>query len=196
MTELRKMYVYDADTGRALTVDAMTDAITVIEYEHHEHHGGSAYAVQNNTAAGTSCILAFKTPAGTKRAHMVYEFSAESKAHVTVYEGRTWTTDTGTVVAPKNQNRGSANTSMLLEDKSATPDWTAGGVLQDPTGQGDGSVISLIYTYTSKQVGASEGKRNELVLKPDTTYSFELASDDGSKGLQLRLYWYEHTDAS
>lgn len=194
MTELRKNYLTDATSGRTAALDGVTDAIQFIDYEHHEHHAGSAYAVQVNTGGGTEVSLAFKTPTGTKKAHMVYEFSSESKAHVTVLEGPTWTTNTGTVVAPKQQNRSSANTSMLLEDKTATPDWTAGGVLQTPTSIAGGTTISLIYSYASKQAGASEGKRNELILDPDTTYAYVLTSDDGSKGLQLRLYWYEHTD--
>ena len=196
MTELRKLFLYDEDTGRNAKFDALTDALIIIDYEHHEHHGGSAYAVQVNTGSGTEVALAFSTPDGTKRAHMVYEYASESKAHVTVLEGATWTTDTGTVIAPKNQHRGSVNTSMLLEDKTATPAWTAGGVLQTPTSITGGTVISLLYTYAGKQVGSSGGKRHELILDPDETYAIVLTSDDGSKGLQLRLYWYEHTDAS
>lgn len=196
MTELRKLYLADEDNNRTAGLDAMTDTLMTIDYAHHEIHSGSHYAVQHNASAGASVVIAFKTPAGTKKAHVVWEFPHESKCHVTVYEGRTWTTNTGTVVAPKNQNRDSSNTSMLLEDKTATPDWTAGGVLQDPTGLGSGSVISLIYMYTDKSAGDEGGKRHELVLKPDETYSFEMTSDDGNKGMQLRLYWYEHTDAT
>jgi hypothetical protein len=196
MTELRKLYLYDPDTGGAAKFDSITNALTVIDYEHHEHHGGSAYAVQVVTTSGTAVSLAFKTPAGTKKAHMVFEFATESKAHVIVYEGTVWTTNTGTVVAPKQQNRSSANTSMLLEDKTATPAYTAGGVLQNPTITTVGDVISQIYTFAGKQTGSSGGKRHELILDPDETYSFVLTSDDGSKGLQLRLYWYEHTDAN
>lgn len=195
MTELRKLYLYDEDTGRNAKFDSLTDAITTIDYVHHEHHGGTAYAVQVN-GTGTALNLAFKTPAGTKRAHIVYEFSSESKAHVEVLEGATWTTNTGTVVAPKNQHRGSVNTSMLLEDKTATPGFTAGGVLQTVTSVAGGTTVSLIYTFAGKQVGASGGKRHELILATDETYVFEITSDDGSKGLQLRLYWYEHTDAA
>lgn len=194
MTELRKNYLTDADTGRTAVLDGVTDGLVMIDYEHHEHHSGSAYAVQVFTASGTAVSIAFKTPSGTKKAHIVAEFAAESKAHLTTYEGTVWTTNTGTVVAPKQQNRSSANTSMLLEDKTATPAFTAGGVLQNPTITTAGTVISNIYTFASKQTGSSGAKRHELILDADETYSFVLTSDDGAKGLQIRLYWYEHTD--
>jgi hypothetical protein len=85
---------------------------------------------------------------------------------------------------------------VLLEDKTATPAFTADGVLTNVTGISGGSVIREIYSFTSKQTGGSSGTRDEIVLQVDQTYVIALTSDDGSKGLQLRLEWYEHTDSN
>jgi hypothetical protein len=196
MTELRKMYVYDADTGRNVSVDALTDSITVIDYDHHEIHGGSTYRAEVQTTSGTAVNIAFKTPAGTKRAHMTMSYTSESKSHLSVDEGHAWTTNTGTVYAPVNMRRDSSNTSMLLEDKSATPDFTAGGVLTNVTANSAGTVIKTLYSFTDKYPGDSGPSRDEMILDVDQTYLITLTSDDGSKGLQIVLEWYEHTDAS
>lgn len=196
MTELRKLYLYDVDTGRDFRSDQMTDTMNVIEYEHHEVHGGSMYRAEALTASGTSVSIGFKTPAGTKRAHMTIAYISESKCHVSIDEGHAWTTNTGAVYAPVNMRRDSSNTSMLLEDRTATPDFTAGGVLVNPTADTAGTVIKNLYSFAGKQVGDEGSTRHELILDVDQTYLITLTSDDGAKGLQLVLEWYEHTDAA
>ena len=124
--------------------------------------------------------------------------STESKAHIDILEGATWTTNTGTVYAPVNQFRVAAPTaSMMLEDKTATPAYTANGVLTNVTLVGAGTMIRELYVFVAKQAGGGDlSSREELVLKPDETYIIRLTSDDGSKGFQLRIEWYEHTDSN
>lgn len=196
MTMLRNLYLTDEDTGYTAGLDDMTAAVNVIDYAHHEIHGGSMFSAMAYVAAAASASISFKTPAGTKRAHMLLEFTSESKAHVIVAEGATWTTNTGTVYVPVNQKRlASPAASMLLEDKTATPAYTANGVLVDATADAAGTAISTHYVFGIKQSGGLGGvAREELILKPDETYAVTLTSDDGNKGLQLRLLWYEHTD--
>lgn len=198
MTELRKLYIADGVGGWLAGVDEMSEALEVIDYHHHEIHEGDAFTAEIHDTGGTAVSISFKTPAGTKRAHMTFSFSSESKVHLTVAEGATWTTNTGTVYVPVNQLRlASPGASMLLEDKTATPSYTADGVLTNATAVGAGTTIREIYTFTSKQGGGSTlSTREELVLKPDETYAITLTSDDGSKGLQLRIEWYEHTDSN
>ena len=196
MTELRKIRIYD-ENGYAAEVDRMAGVLIGTDNHHHQIHEGRAFTTEIHTEGGTAVNIAFKTPAGTKRAHMVFSFSSESKVHLTVTEGASWTTDTGIVLAPVNQFRvASPVASMLLEDKTATPAYTADGVLTNVTGISGGAVKREIYTFAGKQVGSDLATREELVLKPDETYVIVLASDDGSKGLQLRTEWYEHTDSN
>ena len=195
MTELRKHYLTDASSDRTASLDGMSDALQVIDYAHHEIHGGSSFHVQNYTASGTSISISFATPAGTKRAHMIFSFASESKAHLTIAEGATWTTNTGTVVVPTNQLRAAApGASVLLEDKTSTPAWAANGVLTDATAVAAGTALRTVYVWGDKKVGGGGQHDAEIILKPDETYTMTLSSDDGAKGLVLHLDWYEHTD--
>jgi hypothetical protein len=195
MTELRKHYLTDAVTDRTAVLDGMSDALQTISYTHHEIHAGSSFHTQVYTAAGTALSISFATPDGTKRAHMIFSFASESKSHLTVAEGATWTTNTGTVVVPTNQKRAtSPGASILLEDKTATPNWTANGVLTGATAVAAGTALRTIYVFGDKRVGAQADHSAEIILKPDETYAMTLTSDDGSKGLVLHLDWYEHTD--
>lgn len=195
MTELRKNYLTDADTGRTAVLDGMSDALQTIDYGHHEIHSGSSFHTQVYTAAGAAVSISFATPAGTKRAHMTFSFASESKSHLTIAEGATWTTNTGTVVVPVNQLREAApGASVLLEDKTTTPNWSANGVLTNVTAVAAGTAIRTLYVFGDKRVGALASHSNEIILKPDETYTITLTSDDGNKGLVAHLDWYEHTD--
>ena len=200
MTELRKTFITDESTGRVAKLDDLTDSVMVVNYPHHEIHGESAFHVQNYNAAvaaGATVSISFKTPAGTKRAHMNFSFASEGSSHLTIAEGATWTTNTGTVVAPINQFRGSATESVLLEDKTATPDYTANGVLTDATAVGAGTTLRNVYVYGTNKVGGDASHDAEIVLKPDETYTISVTNDEATaKGVILHLDWYEHTDAS
>lgn len=195
----RAKFIADPVTWRELRLDNLADAALVIDYGHHEIHAGSAYSQEIHTTGGTEISLSFKTPAGTKRAHLIGSFTASSACHGQILEGPTWTTNTGTVIAPINHHRGSSNTSMLLEDKTATPAWTAGGILSNVSNISGGTVLFEQYNFAaSSPTGAGGGgggsRLHEYILKPDTAYSIVVTSDDGSIGMQLILDWYEHTD--
>ena len=199
MTELRKNYLTDAATGRTAVLDGMSDALVTIDYSHHETHGGSAFHVQNYNAAvaaAASIRISFKTPAGTKRAHMIFSFASAGGSHLTIAEGATWTTDTGTVVVPVNQLRVAApGASMLLEDKTATSDWTANGVLTDVTAVAAGTTLRNVYVFGANKVGGNGEHDAEIILMPDQTYTISITNDESTaKAMILHLDWYEHTD--
>ena len=199
MTELRKNYLTDATSGRTAALDGVTDAIQTVSYAHHEIHAGSTFHVQvydGSVAAAGSVRISFKTPAGTKRAHMIFSFASEGSSHLIIAEGATWTTNTGTVVAPTNQLRAAApGASILLEDKTDTPNWTANGVLTDATAVGAGTSLRDIYVFGSNKVGGGGSHRQEIILMPDQTYTISLTNDEATaKDLILHLDWYEHTD--
>lgn len=197
MTQLRNIYITDPITGDVASLDNMTASLSVIDYNDHMVHIGNAYTAEISTDNGASLNIAFKTPDSTERAHIIIGFTCEEKAHMELTEGATWTTNTGTVYAPINQRRDSANESMLLEDKTATPDFTEGGVLTGVTGISGGNVIRTLYIFSGKDTGAETFGKAVLVLDPGETYVAVLTSDNGgTQGLQLRLEWYEHTDIS
>ena len=199
MTELRKNYLTDAVTGRTAVLDGMSDALVVLDYSHHETHAGSSFHVQNYgaaVAAAGNVRISFATPDGTKRAHMIFSFASEGSSHLIIAEGATWTTNTGTVVAPTNQLRAAApGASMLLEDKTDTPNWTANGVLTDATAVGAGTSLRDIYVFGSNKVGGTGNHGQEIILMPDQTYTISLTNNESTaKQLILHLDWYEHTD--
>jgi hypothetical protein len=199
MTELRKNFLTDAVTGRTAVLDGMSDAIQVIDYSHHETHAGSAFHVQNYgaaVAAAASIRISFATPAGTKRAHMIFSFASEGGSHMTIAEGATWDTGTGTVAVPFNQLREAApGESVLLEDDTDTPNWTANGVLIDATADAAGTALRDVYIFGSNKVGGEGDHGAEVILMPDQTYTISLTNDEATaKDLILHLDWYEHTD--
>ena len=198
MTVLRKIFVSDEDTGQSAIVDPVSSALVGITFEHHERHEGDAFFAEVH-GTGTALNLCFKTPP-TKHMHVVHLFSVPSTAHFEILEAASWTTNTGTVYAPKNFNRNSTNESGALEDKTATPGYTAGGILQTATSPSGTSIYYQAAVSDAAPQGGSGGLsavgRNEIILKANTNYAFVLTSDDGSQLMQLILEWYEHTDAA
>ena len=199
MTQLRKNYLTDATSGITAALDGMTDAIQTVDYAHHEIHAGSSFHVQNYgsaVAAAGNVRISFATPAGTKRAHMVFSFASEGSSHLTIAEGATWTTNTGTVVAPTNQLRAaSPGASVLLEDKTDTPNWTANGVLIDATADAAGTTLRNVYVFGTNKIGGEGNHDTEIILKPDETYTISVTNDESvAKKIILHLDWYEHTD--
>ena len=182
--------------NRVAAVDSMTNTIQTIDYAHHEVHEGDSFVggYAMATAVAAALIVAWKTPAGTKRIHVVPEWITESKAHVSFLEGCTWNTGTGSALTPINRNRGSANESIVLGDSTGA--FVANKMVKDPTGLAGGTAIGANYTWSEKKVGSSARSVAEFVLKPDTLYAFSHTSDDGNKGAIIRLSWYEHTDSN
>ncbi|MCK5604899.1 hypothetical protein KAR91_23615 [Candidatus Pacearchaeota archaeon] len=166
------------------------DSVHAHLHEGELFHCGASIA----TAVADELSLSFKT--GVKECHMVLEWDVEDIAVLTVREGGDWTTDTGTPVDILNAKRASSNESELLEDKSATPAFAATmAMLQDVTSPANGAVLDALtrQSWTAFNRGVEGGRsENEIILAPDTAYTFLLASGNGDKGMGLYLTWYEH----
>ena len=178
--------------------DKLFNIPAFIDVQHHKLHDGKHFEVhiETETTSAASIVCAFRVPAGNKRAHVVIDWKSEDKAHIELLEGAIWSTDTGTVFTIYNNNRNSATTSMLEEDKTATPAWTANGVLKNPTGIVGGTAVHSDYSYIVKQAGgATSLPRHEWILKNDETYVIKITNDaGGNKLLGIVLHWYEHHD--
>lgn len=177
------------DTTRRGIFDDKFPVPVHITVEHHEIHAGNAFNYKYAGDGGFS--VAFKVPATSTLVHMFFSYAAESDAVVTLYEGRTWTTNTGTVHPVLNRNRNSSITSILQEDKTATPAWTGNGVLLTPGGQVGGTAVSVWTSYGDKKQGVPSHDANEWVLKSNSTYVLGVVTVDGCA---VRLDWYEHVD--
>ncbi len=178
--------------------DNLFNIPVVIGVQHHELHKGNHFEVHVETeiTAAASIICAFRIPAGNKSSHVVIDWKAEDKAHIELLEGAVWSTDTGSVITIYNNNRNLAITSQFQEDKTATPNWTANGVLKNPTGIVGGVVLHSDYSYVTKQAGgATSLPRHEWILKNDETYVIKITNDaGGNKLLGIVMHWYEHQD--
>lgn len=187
-----------------LAVDAMTRALAGVSYVHHKIHDGNSFATDfadATLADAATIIMVFKTMKGTRRVHLLMEFSTLVGGYIEIWEGPIWTTNTGTVNPITNRLRKSGTrVSGLLEDKTSTPVFTAtGNVLVNPTGLNTGGATSLHKHYAwgeRGKVGAiGQRDENEFVLKPDTQYAVVFTGIGASNKAQLILNWYEHTDS-
>ena len=169
-----------------------------IDIAHSEVHAGHHFEVhiESGIVAVASISCAFRVPPGIKRTHVVVDWKSEDRAHIALIEGATWDTNSGTVLTIYNNNRNSAITSQLEEDKTATPAWTSNGVLRDPTNITGGTALHTDYGYIAKQAGGTTGlPRHEWVLKNNKTYVITITNDaGGNKYLGMVLHWYEHSD--
>jgi hypothetical protein len=180
--------------------DKRTDTAKWIDFVHGEIHEGNHFEVHVESGAATvaTIAMAFKVPSGTKRMHPTIDWKASDRAHIELMEGATWDTNTGTVIAAFDNNRITANTSQVQEDKTATPAWTAGSVLKDPSNIAGGTVLHTDYAYTSKTAGGSYSlARHEWPLANNQTYVIRVTKDSaGNIYMGIVVHWYEHTDST
>ena len=184
--------------GYDANIDANTDVLMSINYEHHEIHAGTTFRVQHYDdaiASDDSIAIVFKVANQTKQPHFIFEWETEGAATVILLEGVTQQNPVGTDVICKNSNRNSLTTSIL--QGWGTGDWVSNYVSAD-TGITGGSPISLKKSYSSSKAGGSSGsRRQEIVLKPDLIYAVILINNEATdQGGQLRLEWYEHSPAN
>ena len=150
-------------------------------------------------ATTETLILAFKTPTGTKRAHLTVAFATLVGGFLEVIEGPTWDTNTGTETVIFNRLReASMKSSILLEDKTDTPNFTAtDNVLANPTTFAGGTAIRTIYAFGSQnRLAAGARDIEEIPLKPDTAYGVKFTAVGNSNKAQVFMDWYEETDST
>lgn len=198
MSIIRQFIMQDPnDPERLGEFDPMHKMPVGIDIVHSEIHEGKHFEAHAESDGSTvaSIVMAFKVPAGTKRAHMTVDWKVSDRAHIEILEGATWDTNTGTIIAPIDNNRNTDNTSLLQEDKTATPAWTGGGVLIDPDNIAGGLALHTDYAYALKQAGGDKSlARHEWILKNDETYVIRISEDGGNCYMGIVAHWYEHTD--
>lgn len=180
------------DIVKGARLDASTEAAMFVTYPHHERHEGSNF-IKAFTKDGTSLIVVFRVGAGTKNPHMTMKWKSEEAGAVEWWRNPSWTTDTGTDVAPINSNENSSNVSILEGDASGS--FVAGNVVLDPTGISTASAVLIyeepVWSTNQTPATASEGARDEHILLPGEEYGIAITAASG--GLWLYLDWYEHT---
>ena len=88
--------------------------------------------------------------------------------------------------------------STLLEDKTATPNFTAtDNILNKVAGLALGAATQIQHFYAfgnNQKAGGTKRDQDEVILKPDTQYAYVFTGDGANNKAQVILNWYEHTD--
>ena len=165
--------------------DTVTDALVVMEVEHHEIHEGDFYEVPNiiNITNGNTYAISILTNA-TKQVHFKTEKLASSGEKISIGLQEGVTIAGGSAVIPINHNRTSTKTSSVVVKTGVTLS-TAGttvsvGYIGGGTGVGGNSN------------GGDSSVSNEYILKTSTNYGVVIVNNGvGASTVLTSLQWYE-----
>lgn len=169
-------------------IDDVTNALTTIEYDHHEVHEGNMYSVSHVQSVDTTSFKwQVTTPNTDKLAHMIFNLECIGELLATITEGSDRTD--GTALAEVNHNRASSNTAGVVVTHTPTGGSTDGATTIFAIRSGATGTASKTIA-----IGARRGV-NEFILKKNTKYVIA-ATTYAASYVSLELSWYEHEDAS
>ena len=174
--------------ARDVSLDGSTHAFNIVDYAHHEIHGGSSYVCMDSTASlggenGDQLQLLFTTANIEKRAHLFYHAYASGAAYVTLMEAPSGGGAGGGAASIFNRRRDSSKTSSAIAS-----------VTKDASAATGGDLLIEHYIGTGKTDGGEVRGNNEWVLAPNTTYALRIYSTTGGVSAWIELSWYEHQD--
>jgi len=183
-------------------VDSITGVAIGITNAHHEAHEGDSFVacfVDETMSDAETIILAFKTPAGTKRVHMLLQFETLVGGSLKLWEGATWDAQTGTQAVITNRKRVTVPGSSGVLANQAQAGFVAAGVVNaNPTNfsVGAATLVKDAYAWGQRNQILAGGARDteEVLLKPETQYAAVFAAIGNSNKAHVILNWYEHTD--
>jgi len=190
MTELRKHYLTDEDTGRTAALDDSTDAIITVDYEHHEIHGESHYFVVGYADLTINQVLDFtwQMPNTTKWIHWIWGIDCEDEINWFVYEGATATNPLANTITPLNSNRNSGNTSGTTMKYEVQANLAAAN-----TDTSVGGATTLMSGITKAKDGGNVVRNHEIVMDQNVLYCLRTVAN-GAGFINFSMQWYEHTD--
>lgn len=153
--------------------------------------------IDSANLAVASLNVAFKTLAGTKRAHMLFGWSSNDEILYEIIEGATWDQASGTALDIFEHSRGDGSSTLILEDKNQ-PTFTASNqVIKDVTTIAGGTTFENQYAYNASLGAVVDAETrfatHEWILKADTTYVVRATKTDANCKISIDLHWYEHT---
>ena len=201
---LSNVSIHDANPGDSTQwqMDSLSQAMPSLDIAHNRVHNGDSFICEEVDAAmadGALLILVFKTPTGTKRIHMTSQFNTLTGGNLALWEGVTWNTNTGGLTPIYNRKREPVmESSIILEDKTATPNFTAtDNILTKVAGLATGAATHIQHFFAfgnNQKAGGTFRDSDEIILKPDTQYAYIFTGDGANNKAQVILNWYEHTD--
>lgn len=172
------------------------------ESEHAHIHGKHTFlcdAADTEMGDGDALVMAFKTPPGITRAHMVVDFSTKIGGLLELWEGPTWNETTGTPESIIQRFReASPESSVLLENEGQVAFLASDAMIVNPTNFSVATATRLhhIYGWGSQSRGVTDKgeDRDEFPLMPDQTYATRYIALGGNNAGQIFHRWYEHKD--
>ncbi len=183
-------------------MDSLSHAMAVMDYEHSELHGGSAFTChysQEVSDTGDQTIVAFKTGSTDKQMHATFAASSSMGATATLIEAPTITDNTGASLTIYNRNRTSTKESEAI-DTSANPDVENQAMYFTEATMGNVTSGTVLDTEPlqagkgNKALGGVSRGEQEWILKKSTLYAFVVESTtDEDNTHRITVDWYEHT---
>jgi len=187
-------------TVKNARLDALTESLVCISFEHHEVHDGDSFErhIDSGNANVASLNVAFKTVDTGKLVHMLFGFGTDDEVLWEIIEGAIWTQGTGTALDINHHNRKASSPSVaILEDVNQATFTASNQFIQDVTGIQGGTIFENQYIYNASigQNRSAEARTSghEWVLRPDTTYVVRVTQTDGNCKMSINLHYYEST---
>ena len=171
-------------------IDKSTQALIIINYEHHEIHGGSHYAVSGSVDQAISDVLDFtwQMPNTTKWIHWTWKIFTESETNWYVYENVVATNPLANTITPINNNRNSAKTSATTLKYEAQADLAAANADTDVTSPA--ILIASGISGTGRDSGDAE-RSHEVIMKQNALYCLRAVATVAGY-ISFSMKWYEH----
>ncbi len=183
-----RMYGWASTQWQKVNLDKSTNATITISNPHHEIHDGRHYHISKYAVLGDgdSLIFAVHQTDTTRWAHMLFDVTSTAILYIYNFEGGSFSG--GDTLSPINNNRNSANTSILTiaEDPAA---YTIGSVFLDSV-----CIGAAIGPGSQTDVGGDAGRDDELILAQDSVYFWYFVSGAVDNVVNVKGLWYEHID--
>ena len=178
---------YDGTNSDAVRIDASTNSLQTIDYEHHEIHSGSHYYVSgfSTLAEDATIVVGITTPDTTQWTHLTFVVHGTSQTEIIIAEDTAITG--GGASVPFNSNRNSGNTSNLTAVIAPTISTPGTTIFSQSAGVAG-------TTPAKADLGGMSRNSSEIILARDTTYTMEITSRDDDNIVSFHVTWYEHTD--
>ena len=164
-------------------VDAQTNTLQTIEYEHHEIHSGSSFtwSTTGDVNAGATRAYLIITPNTAKHPHCI--FTVVSEAETIAYFNE----------KPNISAKGSAAT-IYNRNRTKTTDATA-SIYTGPTILSNGTRLWSGQLGSGKTTGGLDRGSSEWILATNSTYAFKVINNTSQAAwIKTEVDFYEHTD--
>lgn len=174
-----------------IRIDGSTNALEIIEYEHHEIHAGSHYYLTSYADVANNNVLdvTWLMPNTTKWTHWTWKLDPDIEILWQLYEGVIATNPLSSTAVLNNSNRNSINTSGTTLKYELQTNLAAANADTDVSG---GLVLGSGKIGSGKSGGAYV-RAHELVMDQGALYCLRTTALAAGY-INYDLQWYEHTN--